>query len=290
MFSPFDWVERQAWISVQPWFPALRAAADLGSVMTDYGPNKQRLCGTSNRRALRRLGIPISFPETSLSQPLVHLWLRGYNCTLPVATVLETLCRSAIHCRNLASSPSAMSFLGGAECSTGANPLAQFLQNIRKMTRALQRDRLAIGPGRCHAREHAIAGACTPGRIMYRGEACSLGALGKAVADTLVVDDGRVSCSSLLELQLWSGAIALANGEYATGAPADVSTVQRLQQRGPAEFEPGLAGGTGASRRRWLAGTQSRGVCSRYPASVNPAARVTKLRSQVQPVPDGRVS
>lgn len=40
-----------------------------------------------------------------------------------------------------------MSFLGGPECSTGANPLAQFSKHVQDDT-SLQRDRLVgRGPG-----------------------------------------------------------------------------------------------------------------------------------------------
>lgn len=40
-----------------------------------------------------------------------------------------------------------MSFLGGAECSTGANPLSQFTKHVQD-DKSLQRDRLVgRGPG-----------------------------------------------------------------------------------------------------------------------------------------------
>jgi peroxin-5 len=39
-----------------------------------------------------------------------------------------------------------MSFLGGAECSTGANPLAQFAKHTQD-DKSLQRDRMAMGRG-----------------------------------------------------------------------------------------------------------------------------------------------
>lgn len=40
-----------------------------------------------------------------------------------------------------------MSFLGGAECSTGANPLSQFTKHVQD-DKSLQRDRLTgRGPG-----------------------------------------------------------------------------------------------------------------------------------------------
>lgn len=40
-----------------------------------------------------------------------------------------------------------MSFLGGAECSTGANPLSQFTKHVQD-DKSLQRDRLiGRGPG-----------------------------------------------------------------------------------------------------------------------------------------------
>jgi hypothetical protein len=45
------------------------------------------------------------------------------------------------------SSSSSMSFLGGAECSTGANPLSQFTKHVQD-DKSLQRDRLVgRGPG-----------------------------------------------------------------------------------------------------------------------------------------------
>lgn len=44
----------------------------------------------------------------------------------------------------------AMSFLGGAECSTGANPLSQFTKHVQD-DKSLQRDRLVgRGPGGMH--------------------------------------------------------------------------------------------------------------------------------------------
>jgi peroxin-5 len=43
-----------------------------------------------------------------------------------------------------------MSFLGGAECSTGANPLSQFTKHVQD-DKSLQRDRLVgRGPGGMH--------------------------------------------------------------------------------------------------------------------------------------------
>lgn len=39
-----------------------------------------------------------------------------------------------------------MSFLGGAECSTAGNPLAQFSKHVQD-DKSLQRDRLVGGPG-----------------------------------------------------------------------------------------------------------------------------------------------
>jgi peroxin-5 len=43
-----------------------------------------------------------------------------------------------------------MSFLGGAECSSGANPLSQFTKHVQD-DKSLQRDRLVgRGPGGMH--------------------------------------------------------------------------------------------------------------------------------------------
>jgi hypothetical protein len=51
------------------------------------------------------------------------------------------------HCFTFLTSLSAMSFLGGAECSTGANPLSQFTKHVQD-DKSLQRDRLVgRGPG-----------------------------------------------------------------------------------------------------------------------------------------------
>jgi peroxin-5 len=51
-----------------------------------------------------------------------------------------------------------MSFLGGAECSTGANPLAQF-SKVGQQDTSLQRDRLVgRGPGAQESMRSQVAG------------------------------------------------------------------------------------------------------------------------------------
>lgn len=51
-----------------------------------------------------------------------------------------------------------MSFLGGAECSTGSNPLAQF-SKVGQQDTSLQRDRLVgRGPGMQEGMRSQVAG------------------------------------------------------------------------------------------------------------------------------------